>query len=374
VVVTLPSGGELEALLPHPAPIARVDGGYIITGGLGWLGQCAARYLAKQGARCLVLNSRSAPSAQAEATIAELRASGVDVHVVHGDISRPETARHLVDTVDQCGVPLRGVLHAAGVLNDAAVWNTQRGQVERTWSTKAAGAWWLHQATEDRPLDWFVLYSSMAALLPGPGQANHSGACAYLNALASWRREQGLPATAISWGAWAEFGQGAHMREQGLTVIEADEGMAAFERIMQAAPAVTTYCPLDFRQRIAPHTGLLASPYVASLTEQGADASRANDDRLRAELESCSSDERLSRLESFVLDQAGIVLRLSDTTIDLSTPMTAYGMDSLTSMELRGRLESALRLKLPATFVFAHPTPTALAAYLAGQLDPVGTE
>jgi acyl transferase domain-containing protein/NAD(P)-dependent dehydrogenase (short-subunit alcohol dehydrogenase family)/acyl carrier protein len=369
-IVELRPGTEIPSILAE-VPFVRPGGGYLITGGLGWLGRCAARYLADRGAGCVVLNARGEPNSEAAVAIAEMRASGVDVRVVRGDIGDPVTAPRLVDALQNSGAPLCGVLHAAGVLNDAAVWNLGSDQIRPTWRTKAAGAWWLHTATAAEELDWFVLFSSMAALLPGPGQANHAAACAYLDAFASWRRAQGLPATAIGWGAWAEFGQGAHMAGQGLTMIDSGAGMAAFERIVRAGSTRIAYTPLDFAQRVAPHRALAESHYVAGLSESDGAAMTADGSRLLSELDGCQASNRRDRLESFVIDQARAVLRIGDS-IDRCVPMTAYGLDSLTSMELRVRLEAALRIRLPATFAFAHPTPAALAENLVSRLDRAG--
>ncbi|MDP2292937.1 MAG: SDR family NAD(P)-dependent oxidoreductase, partial [Actinomycetota bacterium] len=206
-----------KVVLVHRPAAAHVrdDGAYLVTGGLGGLGVAVATWLAVQGARHITLTGRSAPSAEAAAAIAALTTSGVDVRVVRADVTdRAGVAQMIAEATQQ--VPLRGVFHAAGVLDDGAIGQQTWSRFERVLAPKVVGAQLLDEATRTLDLDHFVLFSSAAALFGSPGQANYAAANSALDALARRRRSHGLPALSINWGAWAEAGMAARLddREQ----------------------------------------------------------------------------------------------------------------------------------------------------------------
>ena len=198
--------------LAGPDPSGAHGGGtYLITGGLGVLGLHAARTLAAGGATHLALLGRRAPSEPAEQAITELREAGVAVTVFAGDVADAELVETVVADIRATMGPLRGVIHAAGVLDDGTLRNLDWPRFEAVLRPKVAGAWNLHRATLADPLDVFVLYSSAAALLGASGQANYVAANAFLDALAHHRRAIGRPALSINWGAWDEAGMAARL-------------------------------------------------------------------------------------------------------------------------------------------------------------------
>ena len=203
IVLTPPSAG---------APQCRTDGTYLITGGLGALGLLVARRLAEQGAGHLLLLGRRAPSAEAATAIVEMERLGARVTLVQADISQDGSQKVLSDTL--AGLPpLRGVVHAAGVLDDGVLLDLTSARLAAVLGPKAWGAWNLHRWTRQQPLDFFVLFSSAAALLGSPGQANYAAANAFLDALAHHRHALGLPAVSIAWGPWAGSGMAASLDE-----------------------------------------------------------------------------------------------------------------------------------------------------------------
>ncbi|EUA24213.1 short chain dehydrogenase family protein [Mycobacterium xenopi 3993] len=139
---------------------------------------------------------------------------------------------------------MRGVLHLAAVIEDATLTNITDELVEQDWAPKVYGAWNLHTATADQPLDWFCSFSSAAALVGSPGQGAYAAANSWLDAFTWWRRAQGLPATAIAWGAWAEIGRATAMAEGGAVAIDPDEGAYAFETLLRHDRAYTGYAPI----------------------------------------------------------------------------------------------------------------------------------
>ena len=154
-----------------------------------------------------------------------------------------ETADRLVAAATATGLPVRGVLHAAAVVEDATLANITDELLDHDWAPKVYGAWNLHCATADQPLDWFCSFSSAAALVGSPGQGAYAAANSWLDAFTHWRRAQGLPATAIAWGAWAEIGRGqAHGRQMPAMAIAPDDGAYAFEALLRHERAYTRLC------------------------------------------------------------------------------------------------------------------------------------
>jgi acyl transferase domain-containing protein len=199
--------GELGA----PSPKIRGDGCYLITGGLGALGLKVARHLLDQGARQLVLAGRS--GRDDDPAVEQLRASGAIVRVVKADVARSDHVARLIETCQTQG-PLRGVVHAAGVLDDGILVKQTAERFARVMAPKIRGAWELHIQTQTLPLDFFVCFSSMASLVGSPGQGNYAAANAFLDALAHHRRARGLAGLSINWGPWADAGMAAKLHSR----------------------------------------------------------------------------------------------------------------------------------------------------------------
>ncbi|QKV90919.1 type I polyketide synthase [Streptomyces sp. NA02950] len=370
LVLTVPQDGEIRAVLPDgPLPV-REDGTYIVTGGLRGLGLATASWLATQGARHLVLNGRTAPTATVAQTLAELSAAGTRVTVILGDIGRPGTADRLVAaaTADD-GAPLRGVVHCAMVLDDAAVTTLREDQLHRVWTPKVTGAWRLHHATAGHALDWLALFSSMASLLGNPGQGAYAAANAWLDAFAAWRSARGAPTLAVNWGAWGETGVATGFAERGYRTIPTDDGLRALSTLLAHRRVQTGVIPGE------PDSWILAtgrrSPLFARLAPDDEHAAAAapapgSIDTIRARLTGLPAGlARRAALETYLSEHIRAVLRLSSSTLDPQTPLKSLGFDSLLAMELRVRLESGLNIKLAGNFVWQHPTVAALAVGLA---------
>ncbi len=197
------------------AECVRPDWTYLITGGLGALGLAVAQRFVERGARHLALVGRSAPAAAAAAAVAALRAAGADVRVVAADVADHAQLAAALATVRATMPPLRGVVHAAGSLADATLDGLDAARLHAALAPKMAGAWNLHLTTLDDPLDFFVLFSSVAATLGLAGQANYAAGNAFLDALAEHRRAAGLPALSIDWGPWAGIGLAAAAADRG---------------------------------------------------------------------------------------------------------------------------------------------------------------
>ena len=185
----------------EPQPFAiREQATYLVTGGLGGLGLAVAEWLAAEGARHLVLVGRSAPQEQARAVVQKLAESGVEVKVVQADVSRRDAMEDLFTQIETSMPPLKGVIHAAGALDDGILTQQSWERFSKVYASKVQGSWHLHELTKGMALDFFVLFSSAVSLLGSAGQANHVAACTFQDMLAHYRRSQGLPSLSIGWG------------------------------------------------------------------------------------------------------------------------------------------------------------------------------
>jgi NAD(P)-dependent dehydrogenase (short-subunit alcohol dehydrogenase family)/acyl carrier protein len=352
---------EGGAPAPTPPPV-HGTGCYLITGGLGALGLRVARYLVEHGARHLVLSGRSGRADDPAAE--ELRAAGASVQVVRADVARGEDVARLLAACRTEG-PLRGVVHSAGVLDDGILEKLTAERFARVMAPKARGAWELHVRTEALPLDFFVLFSSRAALLGSPGQGNHAAASAFLDALAHHRRARGLTALSINWGPWADASIATVLRSRlqahGEGLIEPETGMHLFARALaQGAPQIAA-------MRIDWECYGAGYPAPEFLAEIGAGASAPS---LLQRLLEAPPNRRAEVLEGFVRSEVARVLGHAPGAFPRAQGFADLGMDSLGSIELRTHLEQALGCRLPATLAFDYPTVDALVAYLLDRLPP----
>jgi polyketide synthase 5 len=340
LLLDIPRVGHTSvAVPPDQAQIFRSDGAYIITGGLGGLGIFLAERMASAGCGRIVLTSRSKPSDKALETIHLIQAMGADIVVECGDITAPGTAKRLVAAATATGLPLRGVLHAAAIVEDATLENITDELVERDWAPKVYGAWNLHRATATQPLDWFCSFSSAAALVGSPGQGAYAAANSWLDTFTNWRRAQGLPATAIAWGAWAGVGRATALAEAAETAITPDEGAYAFQTLLRHDRAYTGYAPLS------------GTPWFAALAQRSRFAERfrstaqgsTDTSKLLDELNGLTKDEWPTRLRRMVSDQVSVILR---RTIDPDRPLSEYGLDSLGNLELRTHIKAETGIRV----------------------------
>ncbi|HSS23330.1 MAG TPA: SDR family NAD(P)-dependent oxidoreductase, partial [Mycobacterium sp.] len=365
LVLDVPRTGRARVMVPPTQARAfRSDGAYIITGGLGGLGLFLAEKMAAAGCGRIVLSSRSQPTPEALETIERIRAIGADVVVECGDIAQPNTAQLLVATATDTGLPVRGVLHAAAVVEDATLTNISDELIERDWAPKVYGAWNLHTATADQPLDWFCSFSSAAALVGSPGQGAYAAANSWLDAFTLWRRTQGLPATAIAWGAWAQIGRATALAEGAADMaIAPDDGAYAFEALLRHDRAYTGYAPTTGTPWLAAFAQ--QSPFAEAFRSTGQNA--AGTSKLRAELEELPLDEWPTRLRRLISDQVSLILRRN---IDPDRPLSEYGMDSLGALELRTRIETETGIRINPSDLATIGTIRGLAGLLCEKLAP----
>ena len=324
--------------------LVRQEGTYLITGGLGGLGLVVARWLVERGVKHLLLMGRSPANQSVNHQLRKLEQAGAKVVVAQADVADAQQVSQLLATVQKTLPPLRGIIHAAGVLDDGILQQQSWQRFERVMAPKIEGAWNLHVLTQKYSLDWFVLFSSAASLVGSAGQANYSAANAFLDALAHARRAIGLPGLSINWGAW---GVGLAARQGRLAKgmgIEPELGLEVLELLLSQ---------LATQVGVLPHRDKLPS-LANSTTAQEPLVAAARGDR---------------PLKDYVRSQVAKILGISPSDLDLHQGFSELGMDSLGSVELRNLLQTGLQRALPSTLAFDYPTVADLTNYLANSPD-----
>ena len=361
-------------LTPPSRGAVRSGATYLITGGLGGIGLAVADWLADRGATHIVLNSRRAPDAAASAAVTALRGRGVTVEVMQADVSQASEVDRLLREIEGGMPPLAGVIHSVGLLRDGAVANQDWSRFAEVLGPKMLGAWQLHRATLDKPLDLFVLFGSTAGLLGNRGQANHAAANVFLDQLARGRRALGLPGLSLDWGAWSEIGEAAERRPAleasmaaaGIGWMAPAQALAALERALAGEAAQLGVLAADW-DRIPPRpllNELLAAERAGRSPQRPTPAVPIVQRLARA-----PAAQRKADLIAWLGQVLQTVLHLPEPPYP-TAGFSSLGMDSLMAVELRNRLNAQLRLDppLPATILFDSPNLNALAQTIQQRL------
>jgi acyl transferase domain-containing protein/acyl carrier protein/phospholipid N-methyltransferase len=343
----------------------QADGTYLITGGLGGLGLLVAEWLVQQGAKCLVLISRHESEAATQ-QIQSWKQAGIEVVKALIDVAEQSQLVQLLTTLEQSLPPIRGIIHAAGVLEDAMLQQQTWEKFAAVLRPKLLGAWNLHQLTQTQPLDFFVLFSSATALLGSLGQSNHVVANTFLDTLAHYRQSLNLPALSINWGIWSDVGAAAvrqaEARLKGVESISPSQGLQTFEALLFSPFAQVGVMPMRWAEFLQQG---IASPFFAELQLTQTVPAETSD--LLQQLQAAPEQHR-SLLQDYLCHQIARVLGFQATEIDPQKGFFDLGMDSLTSVELKNRLQADLNCTLPATVAFDYPTVNSLVDYLITQL------
>ncbi|MFF9179341.1 type I polyketide synthase, partial [Streptomyces sp. NPDC014793] len=363
------------------------DGAVIVTGGTGGVGGVLARRLVQEhGAGCVVLASRRGAEADGVTElVADLEAAGAVVRVVACDVSDRAAVVDLVASVPD-GFELRGVVHAAGVLDDGVIGSLTAERLDRVLAAKADAAWYLHEATLDRDLVLFSVVSSLSGVLGGPGQGNYAAANTFLDALAVHRRDLGLAGQSVSWGLWADaggMGAGladeavARLRAGGVLPLGSAQAVELFDAALSAGAGhvVGTRWDLPALRRLA-RAGELA-PVLAELVPavRRTAATGESVSQLVSRLRGIAPDGRRALLTELVSSSVAAVLGYgSPDAVAATAAFRDLGLDSLGGVNVRNSLQAATGLSLPASLVFDYPTAQALAHHLLERLLPGDTE
>ena len=368
-----------KIVLRHPGGFRIAgDATYLVTGGLGSIGLHIAQWLVERGARNLVLVSRNPSTSAVAPALEALRNAGARVEIRTADVSRTAEIENVLRDVEGTMPRLAGVVHAAGVLDDGVVAHYSAERLARVLAPKVSGAWNLHELTAGRPLDFFVLCSSVASITGSPGQAAYTAGNAFLDALAHYRRVRGLTALSVNWGAWAESGMAARVAEKGRSLalpgirpMSAEECLGCLEQVGAEGHAQIVIADVDW-EKFNPAPGIIAG---LTTHARGSKTSASPDDIL-SQLEAAPAGNRRKLLIDYLRKLALRILGLSSShLIDEHQPLITMGLDSLMAVEFRNQLAADLKRTANATLLFDHPTLAALADVLDGRYAPgTGTE
>ncbi len=372
IVVAMDQGNVDVASRERRKLSLEEDGTYLVTGGLTGFGLASAKWLVEKGARNLVLiGRRGASTAEARAGIAEMEATGAKVVVAKADVSKAADLGRVLKDAGEKLPPLKGILHAAMVLDDVALMNARPEQFRRVFEPKILGAWNLHRLTQHMPLDFFVLYSSGTTIVGNPGQGNYVAACHYLEALAWYRRSRSLPALAVSWGAIDDVGYLARkkelketlLRRSGFRAITAREALDRLEQLILSG--AIHVAPSDFSWpttlKALPAGGSPKFAYMRG--EAGDEADDAGQpDAFKDLLLALPEEERLEVATQLIAEQLAKVLRMPVAKLDVDRSILDMGVDSLMAVELQLTMEKQFGVDLPTMEVMGGISTAQLAS------------
>jgi NADPH:quinone reductase-like Zn-dependent oxidoreductase/acyl carrier protein len=355
VVIQWDAEDTVEALpRPDQNRVFKSDASYLVTGGLGGFGLAMAEWLVGRGVRHLALvGRRGAASEEAKAGIAAMEAAGAVIDVMKVDITDRAQVKAMINELAGRDVPLKGVFHAAAVLDDAPISELDRERFEAVMRPKILGARYLDEATEGVDLDVFVLFSSVASVIGNARQANYVAANGWFDAFASNRRARGKPATSINWGPIADVGMAAGnamlvktLAASGFTPTTVQEGMEALEHTLRWDLAQTGLFDLDWStwSSIEPTSG--ASPRFAGLV--ASDSDDLADNPLYNELLAMPNEDRTDVVGYLLIEQIAETLRIPPDKLEVTDSIGDLGMDSLMAVELQMMIKQRMGVELSA--------------------------
>ena len=351
----------------------RTDGSYLISGGLGDLGLLIARWMVEQGARRLILLGRTklpprsnwssvetgSRLARQITAIRELESLGACVHLASVDVAAEGELSGFLDEFRAEGwPPIRGVVHAAGVLQDGLMVQLDAAALSTVLRPKVMGGWLLHRLLQDDPLDFFVLFSSAGSMLGQPGQGNYAAANAFLDALAHHRQALGQPALSINWGAWAGEGfadsvggkrLAVRLALLGISSIAPKQALEILGRLLGQSATQVVSVPVNWKKYREFYPAGSASPLLSELACEEAEVPWAagRKSERRDALLAAEPAERRQLLHSYLSEQVARVLGLSPSKLDVQQPLSHLGLDSLMAVELKNRIAVDLKVNVP---------------------------
>ncbi|MEH1968238.1 type I polyketide synthase [Nostoc sp.] len=340
------------------------DATYLVTGGLGGLGLKVSQWMVQQGARNLVLMSRSDANSETEQILDEIKSSGVRLVVVKADVGCEKQVAKTLAEIDNFMPQLKGIIHAAGILDDGILLDLNQERFKSVMAPKVNGAWNLHNLTLKTPLDFFVMFSSAASILGSPGQGNYVAANAFLDGLAHYRHAEGLPALSINWGPWSEVGMAARnnrtMHRQ-IDSITPKVGMQVLKKLLQQTNPQIAVMSVNWE-------AINYSSLLANLISNEPKQAPENNNVIREKVLKAESGDRQNLIQHYLLEEVAKVLRIPASKLDANQPLNDLGMDSLMAVELKNRIEADLGIDVPIANFLQGPSISIFATQLLADM------
>ncbi|MCL2929917.1 MAG: SDR family NAD(P)-dependent oxidoreductase [Trichodesmium sp. MAG_R01] len=331
----------------------RDDAAYLITGGMGDMGLLISRWMISKGAKNLVLVGRSRPNEMVKEKIAELETAGASVTVEKADVSDWEAMKGVIERIYNSNTPLAGVMHSVGVLSDGVLQNQTWSSFEKVMSPKVYGSWYLHQLTQNQPLDFFLLFSSAASLFGSSGQANHSAANAFLDGLAHYRRGMKLPGLSIHWSTVSQIGEAAaigadvRLQKQGVGAITPAQVLESLEVLMSGKASRDVEVGIVPIEWSAWQDRVSKWRFLADWQKAVAGVV-ATETKLLEQLKESSPEEQEKILVDYLKGKVANILGMTGSqTINIEESLTTMGLDSLMAVELRNLIQRELGFDIP---------------------------
>jgi len=357
---------------------AQGNATYMVTGGVRGFGLAAAQWLVQKGAKNLVLLGRSKTlTPESQAQIKQLQEAGVQVQTVAADVADAQAMGEIFENIKQGSSPLKGIIHAANVYGDDYLSQMSEDDFRKVYDPKALGAWNLHQCSRFVELDFFVLFSSISAVVGNPGQGNYVAGNNFFSGLAKSRKRLGLPTLVVNWGAIADVGYLARnaavndqLQESGIYPLDPHAALNLLGDLILKNVSDITVARMDWTKWFGGMQSSAPQRFEHFMSEPQSDEQATGEDSPLVEaLKSAPMAKRPDIMEDQLLEQVGAVLGMAKSKIpNAKQGFAEMGMDSMLSVELRNRLQKSYRCKLPATLVFLYPTVEKLAAYFREDL------
>ena len=379
-------GQNLRPALQSIRPDICSNGAYLISGGMGGTGLQIASHLVAQGARQLILLGRSgkpAAGSMASDAIRRLEQAGASIVIARADVSKKSDVEAVLNNIRMSQKQLKGIVHAAGVFDDRLLANHKGELFSRVFAAKVAGAWNLHELTKDIPLDFFVLFSSSTSFVCSSGLGNYVAANAFLDALARYRRSINLPGLSIDWGPWTGTGMAdvvgnrrkTQWAAQGFNMIAPTEALDVFQQLLGSTEPQVAAISMDWSQFFGQYADNVRPAFFDLIPDHESRLS-IKPENFYLTLKEVHGDQQRDMLRAHIGSMVAGILGLNPgTVVDSRQGFFQLGMDSLTSMELRNRLQKEFDCTLGITLIFKYPTVDSLAEYLLGAIvNPVLSE
>ena len=356
----------------------RSDASYLVTGGFGGFGFTVAQWMADNGARHIALmGRRGAVSASTVSSLRKMKKSGVQILEIQGNVSKKKDVDRAFAEIRTSLPKLRGVVHAAMVMDDAALINLTPSRLQKVLDPKVMGAWHLHQQTKNLDMDFFVLFSSVSSLIGMPGQGSYVVANAFLDGLSHYRRAHNLPSMSINWGYLGEIGVAARSRKiaarfenYGLKSFSPTQAMELYSRLLKCDPVQMAVMNMDWSRFSKIMKAYALSNKFSELWSYDTEKCEAGGNKqekissIWKKLISADEHEWPAALMKILHEQLSKILGTSQSKIDIEKPLTELGFDSLMAVELRNWLENSLGVYIPTIEIMRGPSVKKLALRL----------